>query len=146
VAEQHRLVPTRTIQFTPLWNEAIPLFIDADRIGQVVTNFLTNAIKYSEDEAPIVVQIEHDASGTRVGVTDQGPGLSESQRQHLWEKFYRVPGVEVQSGSGVGLGLGLYICRTIIAHHGGQVGVDSQIGVGSTFWFTLPATTEEEPA
>ena len=82
VEEQRHIVPTRIIQFTCPLDDAIQLYIDADRIGQVITNFLTNAIKYSEDEAPIMVQIEYETTTIRVSVTDQGPGLAESQQQH----------------------------------------------------------------
>jgi signal transduction histidine kinase len=74
----------------------------------------------------------------RVAVRDHGPGLSAEQQAHLFERFYRVPGIEQQSGSGTGLGLGLYICRTIVERHGGTIGVKSAPRAGSTFWFTLP--------
>jgi signal transduction histidine kinase len=60
------------------------------------------------------------------------------EQAHVWERFYRAPGVQVKSGSGIGLGLGLSICQTIIQEHGGRVGVESVKGEGSTFWLTLP--------
>ncbi len=62
----------------------------------------------------------------------------------VWQRFYRVEGIAVQSGSGVGLGLGLHICAEIIARHHGQVGVQSEKGKGATFWFTLPLTHLED--
>jgi signal transduction histidine kinase len=74
----------------------------------------------------------------RVWVRDQGPGLPPEECEHIWERFYRAPGIVIQSGSGVGLGIGLFICKTIVEHHQGQVGVQSTPGVGSTFWFGLP--------
>jgi signal transduction histidine kinase len=64
--------------------------------------------------------------------------VSVAEQVHLWERFYRVPGVRHQDGSSVGLGLGLYICQSIVERHGGQVGVESAPGAGATFWFTLP--------
>jgi signal transduction histidine kinase len=116
----------------------VPLEADADRIGQVVTNYLTNALKYSADEAPVAVMLEVDQGMARVAVRDQGPGLPPKEQLHVWERFHRAEGVEVQSGSGVGLGLGLHISREIIERHGGSVGLESAVGAGSTFWFTLP--------
>lgn len=118
----------------------IPIIADADRIAQVITNFLTNALKYSAPEQPVEVRIQADSESARVSVRDQGPGLPIEEQEKLWERFYRVPGIVVQSGSGVGLGLGLHICRTIVERHNGHVGVESTIGQGSTFWFELPLT------
>jgi signal transduction histidine kinase len=80
----------------------------------------------------------------RVWVRDQGPGIPFEAQEHIWERFHRVAGIPVQSGSGVGLGLGLYICKMIVERHGGQVGVQSAPGAGSTFWFLLPL--EKPPA
>jgi signal transduction histidine kinase len=71
-------------------------------------------------------------------VRDYGQGLSEEDQRQVWECFYQSPDVKVLSGSGVGLGLGLYLNRTLIEHHHGQVGVESTPGKGSTFWFSLP--------
>ena len=116
----------------------VPIIADAVRESQVVSNYLSNALKYSEADRPVEVRLEILASQARVSVRDEGAGLSREQQEHIWERFYRVPGVEVQNGSGVGLGLGLHISRTIIEEQGGHVGVESSPGEGSTFWFTLP--------
>lgn len=115
----------------------VPVCADADRIGQVVTNFLTNALKYAPDNQPIEVTLTRTAGTARIAVRDHGPGLSHDQQRHIWDRFHRVPGVEQQGGS-AGLGLGLYICKTIVERHGGIVGVESTLGRGATFWFTLP--------
>src|SRR5262249_24960095 len=139
VEEQGHLAPERTILLARTNEVPVPVWGDAERLGQVVTNLLTNALKYSREEFPVVVGIqeEEDQQG-RVWVRDQGPGIPQHEQAHLWERFYRVPGLQVQCGSGVGLGLGLYVSKTIIEQHGGQVGVQSSPGAGSIFWFTLP--------
>ena len=118
--------------------------VDADRLGQVVTNYLTNALKYSPTYCPVTVGLDVDARQARVWVRDEGPGLPPEEQEAIWERFHRVKGIEVQSGSGIGLGLGLYICRTIIERHQGQVGVESEPGQGSTFWFTVPLAPATE--
>ncbi len=142
VADQQALVPERTIAFERQQVEELLALVDADRLRQVVTNYLSNALKYSEAKTPVVVRICAWGSYAQVEVSDQGPGLTEVQQQRIWERFYRVPGIEVRSGSGVGLGLGLHISRMIIERQGGQVGVRSTPGQGSTFWFTLPKAEE----
>jgi signal transduction histidine kinase len=80
-----------------------------------------------------------------VETRDQGPGLTKEQQSRLFERFYRAPGIEERNGPGVGLGLGLYICKTIVERHGGQIGVESEPGVGSTFWFSVPLSLEDAP-
>ncbi len=117
---------------------AVTISGDAHRLGQVVTNFLTNALKYSPPDAPVAVSLRVERDHARVAVRDQGPGLTSQQIEHIWDRFHRVPGIRQQSGSGAGLGLGLHISRTIVEFHGGEVGVESVPKQGSTFWFTLP--------
>ncbi len=131
-------MPQRTITLTLPAVHSIPVLIDRDRIGQVLTNYLTNALKYSATSQPVIVRIELNDITVRVSVQDKGPGITPEELAQVWQRFYKVPSIRVRNGSSTGLGLGLYICRTIIEHHGGQVGVESQPGDGSTFWFTLP--------
>ncbi len=144
VREQSVSWPDRTISLTVQPHLVSSIIGDADRIGQVITNYLTNALKYSPDHTEVVVTVRADEGNLRVEVHDQGPGLSARQQAHLFERCYRAPGIEQQSGSGVGLGLGLHICKTIVERHGGSVGVTSVAGEGSVFWFTLPLSRPME--
>lgn len=140
VQEQRQIHPGRAITVTAAGVEAASVTADGDRIGQVVTNYVSNAIKYSPDDRAVEVGVCADGAMARVWVRDEGSGLAAEQREHIWDRFYRVGGIEHHSGSHVGLGLGLYISRTIVERHQGRVGVDSAPGHGSTFWFTLPLT------
>lgn len=137
VQEQRQAHPARTITLE-LPQEAVPVTGDADRIGQVVTNFLTNALKYSDADGPVDIRLRLEGENALLRVHDEGPGLPPEELERIWERFYQAPGIEVRSGSGVGLGLGLHISKTIIERHQGQIGVESTVGKGSTFWFTLP--------
>jgi PAS domain S-box-containing protein len=138
VHEQRVAWSKRTIALRVPQRSGVSVTVDRDRIGQVVTNLLTNALKYSRDAADVVVSVRVEDGSVRVAVQDQGPGLSAAEQAHLFEQFYRVPGIQEQSGSHVGLGLGLHISKTIIERHGGSIGVESVKGRGSTFWFSLP--------
>ncbi len=141
VEDQRITVPARTIFLDLDDTQSVPLIADADRIGQVVTNYLTNALKYSPADRPVDVSLHVEGAWVRVSVRDQGSGIAPTEQEHIWDRFYRVPGTITQSGSGVGLGLGLHICRMIIQQHGGHVGVESVPGQGATFWFTFPLDT-----
>jgi signal transduction histidine kinase/chemotaxis methyl-accepting protein methylase len=142
VEHQRMAAPNRQIELhTPV--SELPILADAQRVGQVIANYLLNALKYSEASRPVQVSISLEGQMARVAVRDEGPGLSPEQQQRVWERFYRVPTIEAKTGSGVGLGLGLHICKLLIEHQGGQVGVQSTPGHGSTFWFTLPLAQEE---
>jgi signal transduction histidine kinase len=110
----------------------------------VLTNYLTNALKYSAADKPVEVHLLVEGHNARVAVRDEGPGLSLKEQQQVWQCFYQAQDVTVLSGSGVGLGLGLHISQTIVELHQGRVGVESVVGQGSTFWFTLPLAQQEE--
>ena len=138
VQEQRRGAATRTIQLHLPTEHEIPVFADVDRIEQVITNYISNALKYSDVDKPVAVSLRKTQHEVFVEVRDEGPGLPMEEQANVFDRFYRVKGIEVKSGSGVGLGLGLYICKTIIELHQGQVGVESEEGKGSTFWFSLP--------
>jgi len=108
---------------------------DSERIQRVIINFVNNAVKYASRSKDIIIRVEQEGGSTKVSVTDKGPGIAREKVPHLFERFYRA---DEQGGQYSGLGLGLYISAEIIKKHGGQIGVDSEPGRGSTFWFTLP--------
>ena len=113
---------------------------DPERIHQVLANLLTNAISYSPAGGEIQVSARQDADRVRVEIADHGVGMTAEDQQRVFDRFYRA-----SSGRAVrehGSGLGLAIVRDLVAAHGGEVGVSSQLGIGSTFWFTLPAADE----
>lgn len=116
---------------------------DPDRLGQVVSNLATNALKYSLPDQEVEVRLLRRPHEVRLEVTDHGTGLTETQQSQLFKAFGRVEGIERQSGSGVGLGLGLFICKTIVERMGGTIGVTSQREKGSTFWCRLPIAEGE---
>jgi signal transduction histidine kinase len=140
VDAQRAATPERAIR-VELPVGSVPVIADAARIGQVIANYLTNALKYSKEDRPVVVRLEAEAAGggvARVSVRDEGVGIPPAAQEAVWERFGRAEGVAVQSGSGIGLGLGLYISKAIVEGHGGRVGLESAPSRGSTFWFTLP--------
>ncbi len=122
----------------------MPVWGDADRLWQVVTNLVTNALKYSPEDQPVRVQLRAIDGEAWMEVIDNGPGLSEEQQKLLFQAFGRVDGIQPQSGMGVGLGLGLYICKTIVERHGGHMGVESQPGQGATFWLAMPLMKNDD--
>jgi signal transduction histidine kinase len=147
VEDQRSTTVKRVIDLIMPEEETVPVIADPERIGQVISNYLTNAMKYSQEGHPVVVRLEKEENVARVSVQDQGPGLTPAEQERVWERFYQVEGIMRQRGSSVGLGLGLHISRAIIEEHQGEVGVESTKGQGSTFWFTLPlAAPDNEEA
>jgi len=116
-------------------DKELMVYADADRIDQVVVNFVNNAIKYAPFSKEIHVKIEKIDDMARVSIRDNGPGIPPEKVPYLFDRYYRVDSSGMQYS---GLGLGLYINSEIIKRHDGKIGVESEIGNGSTFWFTLP--------
>ncbi len=107
---------------------------DEDLMSRVMANLLSNAIKFTPPTGEVRVAITHQAECVRVTVTDTGAGIAPEHHQKIFEKFGQAESGHKQ----VGTGLGLTFCRLAVAAHGGKIGLESQPGCGSTFWFTLP--------
>jgi signal transduction histidine kinase len=113
---------------------------DPDKVEQILTNLVGNAIKYSPGGGEVLVTVEHDGDTVQVSVRDQGIGMSPRDMGQLFEKFYRVDREEVRRTGGTGLGL--YITKRLVEMHGGRLWAESWPGVGSVFRFTLPTSDE----
>ena len=131
-------ISTNRLRVVGGYEKNVPVLVDEERIGQVLNNYLTNALTYSVSDRAVKIDVQTQGQYARVSVHDAGPGLSAEEQEHIWERFYGVPRVVAQANLRGGLGSGFYLCRMIIEHHQGQVGLESVVGEGSTFWFTLP--------
>ena len=120
--------------------EPIQVVGDRDRIGQVLINLITNAIKYSYQADKVMIHVARDQHQAVVSVQDFGIGIAREHQQHVFERFYQVTDEDGQTYPG--LGIGLYISREIISRHRGRIWVESAKGTGSTFYMSLPLTQE----
>jgi signal transduction histidine kinase len=125
-------------------NDGSPYLVlaDASRIERVVANLLTNALKYSAEDAPVSVRLARNGSAVEIEVTDRGIGIAAESVKMLFERYYRAPGGQARAS---GLGLGLYIARLIAEAHGGRIDVSSEIGKGSSFTLVLPSHVRPRP-
>lgn len=137
VEDMHFIYPERVLLLELPVQEVVQVNIDADRVGQVLANYIMNAFKYSPEDKPVRVGMDIEEHEVRVWVRDEGPGIPPEVQQQIWERFYRASNIKNRSKVR-SFGLGLHVSRALIAEHGGQVGVESRPGEGSTFWFTLP--------
>ena len=116
--------------------ESTPAAVDEKLLHRVFQNLLNNAIKFSPGGSTVLVTVARDGECVRVAVADSGPGISEEYREKIFEKFGQVEARKKSQKHFAGLGL--TFCKLAVEAHGGQIGVDSEVGRGSTFWFTLP--------
>lgn len=114
---------------------AFTIFADRHKLDQVLVNLVNNAVKYAAKSFAIVIDAEHKNGLTKVSVSDFGNGIPPENLVNLFERYFRL---ETNNNKISGLGLGLYICAEIIRLHGGEMGVESALGKGTTFWFTIP--------
>jgi PAS domain S-box-containing protein len=118
----------------------VELDADKNRLVQVVINLLSNAIKFSPRDSTITVSARPMDGAVRIGVTDQGRGIPSEHLDLIFKRFYQVKRTDASEKGGTGLGLA--ICKAIVEGHGGEIGVESAVGEGSTFWFSLPIDKE----
>jgi PAS domain S-box-containing protein len=125
-------------QFTiRLQTSARDLFITGDphRIEQVIINLVSNAVRYSAGSRQIIVRLQMDGKGVAIGVQDYGIGIPAEKLKDIFAKFFRV---DNQNPNISGLGIGLYLSQEVVLRHNGRIWAESELGKGSTFWFTLP--------
>jgi PAS domain S-box-containing protein len=116
--------------------------VDARRIRQVLDNLIDNAIKYSDKESSVVIEAGCNDTELCISVTDEGIGIPPEDIEKVFDRMYRAEQRLTQGSKG--LGLGLSVCRGMVEAHGGRIWAESQVGVGSTFYFTLPLVNEGE--
>jgi signal transduction histidine kinase len=113
----------------------LEILADEHKIDQVLVNLVNNAVKYAPHSMEIIMEVRVFESFIKVLVTDHGNGIADENKASLFDRYYRVDHHNLRRS---GLGLGLYICAEIIKRHGGEIGVDSVVGQGASFWFTIP--------
>ena len=121
-----------------------PVWADADRVTQVLVNLLSNAAKYTPEGGEVAVHAHPEGPFVRVDVRDTGGGLTPEEQARLFTKFFRADTRDAHQA--LGTGLGLAITRELVELHGGEIGVQSTPGEGSTFSFTLPVRDATEGA
>ncbi len=119
----------------------LDVYCDGDRILQVLSNILANAIKYSPSPGVITVSCEKSGSSCKIAVRDSGPGVAKNQAHKLFGRFEQLRSKDGKNRAGSGLGLA--IAKAIVEQHGGEIGVELPDGGGSIFWFSLPLAEDE---
>jgi two-component system sensor histidine kinase/response regulator len=136
------LANEKMISLHERYSELPPQLFDANRLIQVIDNLLSNAIKFSPPGSNVYASLEKTGENVRVSVRDEGPGITEEDQSRLFEEFQRL---KVQpTGGEKSTGLGLAIAKRIIEAHNGTLRADSQVGLGTTFSFTIPIESRDD--
>ena len=125
-------------------DETLQVYADSDRLTQVVTNLLSNAMKFSPPDETVEVRVSRAGLGVRVEVRDRGPGIPDEFRKRIFQKFSQADSSDTRQNSGTGLGLN--ISKAIIERLGGSMGFESEAGAGTTFFFELPQAQWAQPS
>ncbi len=135
----------KQIQFSAMLPPLVPaLRGDPSRIGQVIQNLCTNAVQYTTEGGKVSIEVSMRPDCVIVGVRDTGIGISKEDLPRVWTRFFQTQ--EAQTMRKAGFGLGLKISREIVQMHGGEMGIESELGVGSFFFFNLPISKTPSPA
>ena len=121
-----------------------PVYADPLRLERIIYNLLENAVKYSPQGGEIKVSVKPNKEHLVIGVSDRGVGISPADQAKLFAPFQRLE--ESRPGGTRGVGLGLLVCQRLVEAHGGRIWVESEVGWGSTFFFTLPLNQQQQPA
>lgn len=116
--------------------EDINLFCDPERVSQIISNLIDNAIKFTEEKSTITIKLRKHEAEVKIGIIDEGIGIAENKINKIFDKFSQVSGLARSNKEGVGLGLSLV--KDLVKKHNGKIWVESKLGVGSKFYFTLP--------
>jgi signal transduction histidine kinase len=112
--------------------------LDAARVFQVLANLLSNALKFTPEKGRVVIRVERIDEDVRFGVRDTGPGIVPEKLEEIFERFHQL-----DTNDRRGVGLGLYISKSIVSGHNGKIWAESELGKGSTFYFTLPISPKK---
>jgi PAS domain S-box-containing protein len=144
VAELRAMALQYKVRITPAFARRDAVAGDHDRVIQVLTNLVSNALKFSPEDGEVTIAVDDGTPGfLRFTVTDQGPGISEDQRARLFGRFVQLDAADTRKRGGTGLGLA--ISRSLVEQQSGRIGVDSTPGQGSSFWFELPLVAARAP-